>query len=108
MKDNQIYTKREFHRYGAALSSASTLGGNCHTPWEYHNWGNMTCFNAFPPPSLSFASYVVNMGLIEKLCCCFLSVQGPIDENPKIATFLQSATAVVHGMCQLCFAVNGR
>lgn len=53
-------------------------------------------------------SYVVNIGLIEKLCCCFLSVQGPIDENPKIATFLQNATAVLTGMCQLCFAVNGR
>ncbi|XP_034968064.2 S phase cyclin A-associated protein in the endoplasmic reticulum isoform X3 [Zootoca vivipara] len=52
-------------------------------------------------------SYVVNMGLIEKLCCCFLSVQGPIDENPKIATFLQNSTAVLHGMCQLCLAVNG-
>uniref|UniRef100_A0A8V5GP36 Uncharacterized protein n=1 Tax=Melopsittacus undulatus TaxID=13146 RepID=A0A8V5GP36_MELUD len=53
-------------------------------------------------------SYVVNIGLIDKLCCCFLSVQGPIDENTKIATFLQSATAVLHGICQLCFGVNGR
>ncbi|NXP47825.1 SCAPE protein, partial [Heliornis fulica] len=53
-------------------------------------------------------SYVVNIGLIDKLCCCFLSVQGPVDENPKIAAFLQSATAVLHGICQLCFAVNGR
>ncbi|XP_053128233.1 S phase cyclin A-associated protein in the endoplasmic reticulum isoform X2 [Hemicordylus capensis] len=53
-------------------------------------------------------SYVVNIGLIEKLSCCFLSVQGPVDENPKIATFLQSVTAVLQGMCQLCFAVNGR
>ncbi|XP_062998279.1 S phase cyclin A-associated protein in the endoplasmic reticulum [Elgaria multicarinata webbii] len=53
-------------------------------------------------------SYVVNIGLIEKLGCCFLSIQGPIDENPKIATFLQNATAVLHGMCQLCFAVNSK
>ncbi|KAM6257112.1 S phase cyclin A-associated protein in the endoplasmic reticulum [Porphyrio hochstetteri] len=53
-------------------------------------------------------SYVVNIGLIDKLCCCFLSVQGPVDENPKIADFLQNATAVLHGICQLCFAVNGR
>ncbi|XP_042330182.1 S phase cyclin A-associated protein in the endoplasmic reticulum isoform X1 [Sceloporus undulatus] len=53
-------------------------------------------------------SYMVNIGLIEKLGCCFLSVQGPIDENPKTATFLQNATAALHGMCQLCFAVNGR
>ncbi|XP_008941419.1 PREDICTED: S phase cyclin A-associated protein in the endoplasmic reticulum isoform X1 [Merops nubicus] len=53
-------------------------------------------------------SYVVNIGLIDKLCCCFLSVQGPVDENPKLASFLQNATAVLHGICQLCFAVNGR
>uniref|UniRef100_A0A8C4WCS3 S-phase cyclin A associated protein in the ER n=1 Tax=Gopherus evgoodei TaxID=1825980 RepID=A0A8C4WCS3_9SAUR len=53
-------------------------------------------------------SYVVNIGLIDKLCCCFLSVQGPVDDNSKIATFLQNATAVLHGMCQLCFAVSGR
>ncbi|KAM6302398.1 S phase cyclin A-associated protein in the endoplasmic reticulum isoform 1-T1 [Podargus strigoides] len=53
-------------------------------------------------------SYVVNIGLVDKLCCCFLSVQGPVDENPKIAAFLQNATAVLHGICQLCFAVNGR
>uniref|UniRef100_A0A8D0HF02 S-phase cyclin A associated protein in the ER n=1 Tax=Sphenodon punctatus TaxID=8508 RepID=A0A8D0HF02_SPHPU len=55
-----------------------------------------------------FISYVVNIGLIDKLCCCFLSVQGPIDENPKMASFLQNATAVLQGICQLCFAVNGR
>uniref|UniRef100_U3J511 S-phase cyclin A associated protein in the ER n=1 Tax=Anas platyrhynchos platyrhynchos TaxID=8840 RepID=U3J511_ANAPP len=59
-------------------------------------------------PSQGIPYYVVNIGLIDKLCCCFLSVQGPIDENPKIATFLQNATAVLHGICQLCFAVNGR
>ncbi|XP_053897142.1 S phase cyclin A-associated protein in the endoplasmic reticulum isoform X5 [Malaclemys terrapin pileata] len=53
-------------------------------------------------------SYVVNIGLIDKLCCCFLSIQGPVDDNSKIATFLQNATAVLHGMCQLCFAVNGK
>uniref|UniRef100_A0A8C9EIR3 S-phase cyclin A associated protein in the ER n=1 Tax=Pavo cristatus TaxID=9049 RepID=A0A8C9EIR3_PAVCR len=53
-------------------------------------------------------SYVVNIGLIDKLCCCFLSVQGPVDENPKIAAFLQNATALLHGICQLCFAVSGR
>uniref|UniRef100_A0A670Z1S2 S-phase cyclin A associated protein in the ER n=1 Tax=Pseudonaja textilis TaxID=8673 RepID=A0A670Z1S2_PSETE len=53
-------------------------------------------------------SYAVNIGLIEKLSCCFLSIQGPIDETPKTAAFLQSCTAALHGMCQLCFAVNGR
>lgn len=50
----------------------------------------------------------MNIGLVDKLCCCFLSVQGPVDENPKIASFLQNATALLHGICQLCFAVSGR
>uniref|UniRef100_A0A672SR15 S phase cyclin A-associated protein in the endoplasmic reticulum-like n=1 Tax=Sinocyclocheilus grahami TaxID=75366 RepID=A0A672SR15_SINGR len=53
-------------------------------------------------------SYVVNMGLIDKLYGCFLSIQGPIDESPKMAAFLEQATAVLHGMCKLCFAVTGR
>ncbi|NXN92808.1 SCAPE protein, partial [Rhinopomastus cyanomelas] len=63
---------------------------------------------AFSSRVQDLISYVVNIGLINKLCCCFLSVQGPVDENPKIASFLQNATAVLHGICQLCFAVNGR
>nr|XP_054954681.1 S phase cyclin A-associated protein in the endoplasmic reticulum isoform X5 [Pan paniscus] len=53
-------------------------------------------------------SYVVNMGLIDKLCACFLSVQGPVDENPKMAIFLQHAAGLLHAMCTLCFAVTGR
>ncbi|XP_039193549.1 S phase cyclin A-associated protein in the endoplasmic reticulum isoform X2 [Crotalus tigris] len=53
-------------------------------------------------------SYMVNIGLIDKLSCCFLSIQGPIDETPKTAALLQNSTAVLHGMCQLCFTVNGR
>ncbi|KAI1235021.1 hypothetical protein IHE44_0002652 [Lamprotornis superbus] len=63
---------------------------------------------AFSSRVQDLISYVVNIGLVDKLCCCFLSVQGPVDENPKIASFLQNATAVLHGICQLCFAVNGR
>ncbi|XP_042680556.1 S phase cyclin A-associated protein in the endoplasmic reticulum isoform X2 [Centrocercus urophasianus] len=63
---------------------------------------------AFSSRIQDLISYVVNIGLIDKLCCCFLSVQGPVDENPKIATFLQNATALLHGICQLCFAVSGR
>ncbi|XP_058854826.1 S phase cyclin A-associated protein in the endoplasmic reticulum-like isoform X1 [Acipenser ruthenus] len=53
-------------------------------------------------------SYLVYMGLIDKLYGCFLSIQGPVDENPKMATFLQHATELLHGMCKLCFAVTGR
>ncbi|KAJ7423993.1 S phase cyclin A-associated protein in the endoplasmic reticulum [Willisornis vidua] len=52
--------------------------------------------------------YVLNTGLVDKLCCCFLSVQGPVEENPNTASFLQNATALLHGMCQLCCAVSGR
>lgn len=53
-------------------------------------------------------SYVVNMGLIDKLYGCFLSVQGPVDESPKMAAFLQQASSLLHGMCKLCFAVTSR
>ncbi|XP_038623076.1 S phase cyclin A-associated protein in the endoplasmic reticulum isoform X1 [Tachyglossus aculeatus] len=64
--------------------------------------------DAFNSRVQDLISYVVNIGLMDKLCGCFLSVQGPVDEHPKIATFLQNATAVLHGMCRLCFAVNGK
>uniref|UniRef100_A0A8C3MHT3 S-phase cyclin A associated protein in the ER n=1 Tax=Geospiza parvula TaxID=87175 RepID=A0A8C3MHT3_GEOPR len=63
---------------------------------------------AFSSRVQDLISYVVNIGLVDKLCCCFLSVQGPVDENPSVASFLQSATAVLHGMCQLCWALSGR
>uniref|UniRef100_A0A3B3RBL1 S-phase cyclin A-associated protein in the ER n=1 Tax=Paramormyrops kingsleyae TaxID=1676925 RepID=A0A3B3RBL1_9TELE len=51
-------------------------------------------------------SYVVSVGLLDKLCACFLSVQGSGDESPKMATFLSQATALLHGVCRLCFAVT--
>ncbi|KAM8750192.1 S phase cyclin A-associated protein in the endoplasmic reticulum isoform 1-T1 [Acanthopagrus schlegelii] len=53
-------------------------------------------------------SYVVNMGLIDKLYGCFLSIQGPVDEHPKMSAFLQQASALLHSMCKLCYAVTGR
>uniref|UniRef100_A0A3Q3LE94 S-phase cyclin A-associated protein in the ER n=1 Tax=Mastacembelus armatus TaxID=205130 RepID=A0A3Q3LE94_9TELE len=43
-------------------------------------------------------SYVVNMGLIDKLYGCFLSVQAPVDEHPKMSSFLQQASALLHNM----------
>nr|XP_058911723.1 S phase cyclin A-associated protein in the endoplasmic reticulum isoform X7 [Kogia breviceps] len=64
--------------------------------------------DAFNSRVQDLISYVVNIGLIDKLCGCFLSVQGPVDENPKTATFLQHAAGLLHGMCTLCFAVTGR
>nr|XP_004660482.2 S phase cyclin A-associated protein in the endoplasmic reticulum isoform X2 [Jaculus jaculus] len=64
--------------------------------------------DAFNSRVQDLISYVVNMGLIDKLHGCFLSVQGPVDENPRMATFLQHATGLLHGMCVLCLAVTGR
>ncbi|XP_052044247.1 S phase cyclin A-associated protein in the endoplasmic reticulum isoform X2 [Apodemus sylvaticus] len=64
--------------------------------------------DAFNSRVQDLISYVVNMGLIDRLHGCFLSVQGPVDENPKMATFLQHATGFLRGMCMLCFAVTGR
>ncbi|XP_070123445.1 S phase cyclin A-associated protein in the endoplasmic reticulum isoform X3 [Equus przewalskii] len=64
--------------------------------------------DAFNSRVQDLISYVVNIGLIEKLCGCFLSVQGPVDENPKMATFLQHAAGLLDGMCTLCFAVTRR
>ncbi|XP_072258129.1 S phase cyclin A-associated protein in the endoplasmic reticulum isoform X1 [Pyxicephalus adspersus] len=52
-------------------------------------------------------SYTVNIGLIDKLSSCFLSVQGPLDENPKISSFLQAATTLLHELCRLCISVSG-
>ncbi|KAM4733873.1 S phase cyclin A-associated protein in the endoplasmic reticulum isoform 2-T2 [Anableps anableps] len=53
-------------------------------------------------------SYVVNMGLIDKLYGCFLSVQGPIDEHPKMSAFLEQASSLLNRMCELCFVITGR
>lgn len=65
----------------------------------------MLCF--FPLLSV-YSSYVVNMGLIDKLYGCFLSVQSPVDEHPKMSAFLQQASALLHSMCKLCFVITGR
>lgn len=55
-----------------------------------------------------FISYVLNLGVIDKLYGCFLSVQGPIDESPKMSAFLEQAAALLLALCKLCFAVTGR
>uniref|UniRef100_A0A8I5ZQH8 S-phase cyclin A-associated protein in the ER n=1 Tax=Rattus norvegicus TaxID=10116 RepID=A0A8I5ZQH8_RAT len=64
--------------------------------------------DAFNSRVQDLISYVVNMGLIDRLRGCFLSVQGPVDENPKMATFLQHAAGFLRGICMLCFTVTGR
>nr|XP_045372773.1 S phase cyclin A-associated protein in the endoplasmic reticulum isoform X3 [Camelus bactrianus] len=64
--------------------------------------------DAFNSRVQDLISYVVNIGLVDKLCGCFLSVQGPVDDSPRMAAFLQHAAGLLHGMCTLCFAVTGR
>ncbi|XP_012584102.1 PREDICTED: S phase cyclin A-associated protein in the endoplasmic reticulum isoform X4 [Condylura cristata] len=64
--------------------------------------------DAFNSRIQDLISYMVNIGLIDKLCGCFLSVQGPVDDNPKMTEFLQHASRLLHGMCTLCFAVTRR
>ncbi|XP_063759763.1 S phase cyclin A-associated protein in the endoplasmic reticulum isoform X3 [Eleginops maclovinus] len=64
--------------------------------------------DSFNTRTQDLISYVVNMGLIDKLYGCFLSIQGPVDEHPKVSAFLQQASALLHSMCRLCFVVTGR
>ncbi|XP_066095419.1 S phase cyclin A-associated protein in the endoplasmic reticulum isoform X1 [Saccopteryx bilineata] len=64
--------------------------------------------DAFNSRVQDLISYVVNIGLIDKLCGCFLSVQGPVDENPRLAALLQHAAGLLQGACALCWAVTGR
>ncbi|CAH2273177.1 Hypothetical predicted protein [Pelobates cultripes] len=53
-------------------------------------------------------SYMVNIGLVDKLCGCFLSIQGPLDESPKVSAFLQAATSLLQQLCRLCMSVTKR
>nr|XP_061826376.1 S phase cyclin A-associated protein in the endoplasmic reticulum-like isoform X3 [Nerophis lumbriciformis] len=64
--------------------------------------------DSFNTRTQDLISYMVNMGLIDKLYGCFLSVQSPVDEHPKMSAFLQQASALLHSMCKLCFVVTGR
>ncbi|XP_054569388.1 S phase cyclin A-associated protein in the endoplasmic reticulum [Eptesicus fuscus] len=64
--------------------------------------------DAFNSRVQDLISYVVSIGLIHKLCGCFLSVQGPVDENPRLASLLQHAAGLLQGACALCWALTGR
>ncbi|XP_061679713.1 S phase cyclin A-associated protein in the endoplasmic reticulum isoform X2 [Syngnathoides biaculeatus] len=63
---------------------------------------------SFNTRSQDLISYVVNMGLIDKMYGCYLSIQSPVDEHPKMSAFLQQASAFLYSMCKLCFVVTGR
>lgn len=64
--------------------------------------------DAFNSRVQDLISYVVSAGLVDKLGGCFLSVQGPVDESPRLAALLQHAAGLLRGMCTLCFAVTRR
>ncbi|XP_074174284.1 S phase cyclin A-associated protein in the endoplasmic reticulum isoform X14 [Rhinolophus sinicus] len=64
--------------------------------------------DAFNSRVQDLISYVVSSGLVDKLCGCFLSVQGPVDESPRTAALLQHAAGLLQGACTLCFAVTRR
>ncbi|XP_075713760.1 S phase cyclin A-associated protein in the endoplasmic reticulum isoform X2 [Rhinoderma darwinii] len=51
-------------------------------------------------------SYTINIGLMDKLSGCFISIQGSLDESPKVAVFLQAATTLLHELCRLCISVT--
>ncbi|MFT7806745.1 S phase cyclin A-associated protein in the endoplasmic reticulum isoform X1 [Arapaima gigas] len=55
-----------------------------------------------------FISYAVNVGLIDKLYGCFLSVQGSGDDSTRMTSFLHQAVELLHSICRLCFMVTGR
>ncbi|XP_069836320.1 S phase cyclin A-associated protein in the endoplasmic reticulum isoform X1 [Dendropsophus ebraccatus] len=51
-------------------------------------------------------SYTINIGLIDKLSGCFISIQGPLDDSLKVALFLQAATTLLHELCRLCISIT--
>ncbi|KAE8617039.1 hypothetical protein XENTR_v10008963 [Xenopus tropicalis] len=63
--------------------------------------------DAFNSRIQDIISYIVNIGVIDKLCRCFLSVQGPLDDSPKMSLFLQGATDLLKEFCRLSMFVIG-
>ncbi|XP_055011570.1 S phase cyclin A-associated protein in the endoplasmic reticulum isoform X2 [Boleophthalmus pectinirostris] len=64
--------------------------------------------DSFNSRTQDLISYVVNVGLIDKLYGVFLSIQSPVDDCPKMSSFLREASALLHNICKLCFVVTGR
>uniref|UniRef100_A0A3B3Y234 C2H2-type domain-containing protein n=1 Tax=Poecilia mexicana TaxID=48701 RepID=A0A3B3Y234_9TELE len=84
--------------------------GQCENFWISSSGTkvNSSAVESYSTRLQDLISYVVNMGLIDKLYGCFLSVQSPIDEHPKMSAFLEQASSLLNRMCELCFAVTGR
>uniref|UniRef100_UPI00358E2B04 S phase cyclin A-associated protein in the endoplasmic reticulum isoform X1 n=2 Tax=Myxine glutinosa TaxID=7769 RepID=UPI00358E2B04 len=55
-----------------------------------------------------FIRYVMNLGMLEKLCSCLRLVQTSIDDQPHLVTFLQHAILFTHSLCALARLVNTR
>ncbi|XP_056428910.1 S phase cyclin A-associated protein in the endoplasmic reticulum isoform X2 [Hyla sarda] len=62
--------------------------------------------DAFTGRIQDIISYTINIGLIDKLSGCFISIQGPLDESPKVAAFLQAATTLLHELCRLSISIT--
>ncbi|XP_053498421.1 S phase cyclin A-associated protein in the endoplasmic reticulum isoform X2 [Ictalurus furcatus] len=90
------------------LLDPSGLGAGKSSSWVCSPDIKIKTVDNFCTRAQDLIGYVVNMGVIDKLYGCFLYVQGPVDESPKMSAFLEQATALLHAMCKLCFAVNGR
>ncbi|XP_043980178.1 S phase cyclin A-associated protein in the endoplasmic reticulum isoform X5 [Gambusia affinis] len=84
--------------------------GQCENFWISSSGAkvNSSAVESYSTRLQDLISYVVNMGLIDKLYGCFLSVQSPIDEHPKMSAFLEQASSLLNRMCELCFVVTGR
>ncbi|XP_068170027.1 S phase cyclin A-associated protein in the endoplasmic reticulum isoform X2 [Antennarius striatus] len=90
------------------LQTVATILGSLWPQISTDDKVKSSATESFNTHAQNLISYVVNMGLIDKLYGCFLSVQSPVDEHPKISAFLQQASALLHSVCKLCFVVTGR
>ncbi|XP_054883343.1 S phase cyclin A-associated protein in the endoplasmic reticulum isoform X4 [Poeciliopsis prolifica] len=84
--------------------------GQCENFWISSSGAkvNSSAVESYSTRLQDLVSYIVNMGLIDKLYGCFLSVQSPIDEHPKMSAFLEQASSLLNRMCEICFVVTGR
>ncbi|XP_062403053.1 S phase cyclin A-associated protein in the endoplasmic reticulum isoform X2 [Sardina pilchardus] len=91
-----------------SADSESGRGGESPRITSPDNKSKPCAADSFNLRAQDLTSYVVNMGLIDKIYGCFLSIQGPVDESPKMAAFLEQAAALLYALCKLCFTVTCR
>ncbi|KAF7660967.1 hypothetical protein LDENG_00270730 [Lucifuga dentata] len=94
---------------GLLQTIASILGSlGTHVPEHGLSPVKSSATESFNSRAQDLISYIVNMGLVDKLYGCFLSIQSPVDEYPKMSAFLHQASALLYSTCKLCFVVTGR